>query len=142
MGCFTNGTHLGSPSKLHRALGVCLMSMSDRAPISKTGSPRFNRATLQMNAHLLPEEKLEILRATDLRRKWHSLDDQRVCVLCDRTITGRQIEVKREPFGTFSLHCPTEGCPSVANDWFYLGNACSSSKGANVRTTEVSIWDR
>jgi hypothetical protein len=94
-----------------------------------------------MNAPLLPEEKLSILQATDLRRKWYSLDDQRVCVLCGRTITGRQIEMRREPHGTCSLHCPTEGCSSVPSDWFYQGNACSSAKGANVRTSEASIWE-
>jgi hypothetical protein len=93
-----------------------------------------------MNTPLLPEEKLALLQATDLRRKWHSLDDQRVCVLCDRTITGRQIEVTREPGGGLTLHCPTEGCPSVPSDWFYQGNACSTSKPVNVRMGEASIW--
>ncbi|HZE58104.1 MAG TPA: hypothetical protein VE031_09650 [Chthoniobacterales bacterium] len=89
---------------------------------------------------ILPEERLAILQASDLRRKWHSLDDRRVCVLCDRTITGRQIEVTREPGGTFSVHCPTEGCPAVPSDWFYQGNACSPSKNLTVRMSEASIW--
>jgi hypothetical protein len=89
---------------------------------------------------MLPEEKLAILQETDLRRKWHSLDDRRVCVLCDRTITGRQIEVRRESGGMFSVHCPTEGCPAVPSDWFYQGNACSPSKSPAVRMTEASIW--
>jgi hypothetical protein len=93
-----------------------------------------------MDKTILPEEKLAILQAADLRRKWHSLDDQRVCVLCDRTITGRQIEVRRETGGTFSVHCPTEGCPSMPSDWFYRGAACSSGRAANSRTREASIW--
>jgi len=117
------------------------MSMSDRAPISKLPVNTFNAVALQTRPSLLPEEKLAILQAADLRRKWHSLDDQRVCVLCDRTITGRQIEVRREAGGTFSLHCPTEDCPSVPNDWFYQGNACSASRAANSRSSEVSIWE-
>jgi hypothetical protein len=94
-----------------------------------------------MAISLLPEDKLELLQTTDLRRKWHSLDDQRVCVLCDRTITGRQIEVRRDPGGTLSLHCPTEGCPSVPSDWFYQGNALSSAKTVHGRTGEASIWN-
>jgi hypothetical protein len=94
-----------------------------------------------MDKPILPEEKLAILQATDLRRKWHSLDDQRVCVLCDRTITGRQVEVRREASGTFSVHCPTEGCTSMPSDWFYQGNACSNGKPANSRTREVSMWN-
>ena len=94
-----------------------------------------------MDNPILPEEKLAILQAADLRRKWHSLDDQRVCVLCDRTITGRQIEIRREAGGTFSVHCPTQGCQSMPSDWFYQGSAGSNGKPANSRTREVSIWD-
>ena len=90
---------------------------------------------------LLPEEKLAILQGSDLRRKWYSLDDQRVCVLCDRAITGRQIEIRREPGGTFSVHCPTPDCPAVPSDWFYQGNACSASGRSKIRTGEASIWD-
>src|SRR4051812_32030990 len=101
---------------------------------------RFNLHAFHMDTPLLPEDKLALLQSTDLRRKWHSLEDQRVSVLCDRTITGRQIEVTREPGGIFSLHCPTEGCPSVPSDWFYQGNACSASKPVNVRMGEASIW--
>jgi hypothetical protein len=93
-----------------------------------------------MNKPLPPEEKLAILQAADSRRKWHSLDDRRVCVLCDRTITGRQVEVRVESNGTVSVHCPTEGCQSVPSDWFYQGNACSASKAISSRTSEASIW--
>jgi hypothetical protein len=94
----------------------------------------------QMNSKLLPEEKLEIIQAADTRRKWHSLDDHRICVLCDRTITGRQIEVAPGPGGTYSVHCPTPGCPSVPNDWFYQGNASSASRPVTRGTREASIW--
>jgi len=93
-----------------------------------------------MNSKLLPEEKLAILQAIDLRRKWHSLDDQRVCVLCDHTITGRQVEVGCEPGGTYSVHCPTPGCPAVPSDWFYQGNALSASRPAIHGTREATIW--
>ena len=93
-----------------------------------------------MAASLLPEEKLAILQATDTRRKWYSLDDQRVCVLCDRTITGRQIEITRESTGPYSLHCPTPGCPSVPSDWFYQGNACTPSGRARLRVGEADMW--
>jgi hypothetical protein len=100
----------------------------------------FNSLVPQMNSKLLPEEKLEIIQAADTRRKWHSLDDHRICVLCDRTITGRQIEVVPGPGGTYSVHCPTPGCGSVPNDWFYQGNASSSSRPVTRGTREASIW--
>jgi hypothetical protein len=82
-----------------------------------------------MDPHLLPEEKLAILQAADPRRKWYSLDDQRVCVLCGRAITGRQIEIRRDSVGRCSLKCPTPGCTALPNDWFYRGNGCSTAKG-------------
>jgi hypothetical protein len=112
-----------------------------RSADSKDPVAPIQLRSLQMNTPLLPEDKLAILQASDLRRKWHSLDDQRVCVLCDRTITGRQIEFRREAGGSFSVHCPTEGCPSVPSDWFYQGNACSGSKSASGRMTEANIWN-
>jgi hypothetical protein len=88
---------------------------------------------------LLPEEKLAALRSTDSRRKWTSLDDQRVCVLCDRVITGRQIEVSCSSDGVWSVHCPTADCPAVPSDWFYQGTG-HSSNAATVGTREASIW--
>lgn len=94
-----------------------------------------------MNPHLLPEEKLALLQTADPRRKWHSLDDQRVCVLCDRTITGRQIEVIRDSSGAYSFRCPTEGCASLPSDWFYHGNACSGQRAPSGRKDEASfLW--
>jgi hypothetical protein len=93
-----------------------------------------------MNSHLLPEEKLAILQAADPRRKWYSLDDQRVCVLCDRAITGRQIEITCDSTGAFSLRCPTPGCQSVPSDWFYHGSACSSAKSPGQRSSEASFF--
>jgi hypothetical protein len=92
-----------------------------------------------MNSHLLPEEKLSILQTADSRRKWYSLDDRRVCVLCDRAITGRQVEVMRDAAGGYSLRCPTEGCPSLPSDWFYHGSAGSTANRPG-RHGEVTLW--
>jgi hypothetical protein len=93
-----------------------------------------------MNLHLLPEERLRVLQANDPRRRWHSLDDQRVCVLCGHTITGRQVLVTREPGGQYSLHCPTDGCEAMPSDWFYQGSSYSSPTNATLRTSEANIW--
>lgn len=94
-----------------------------------------------MTLPLLPEDKLAILQATDSQRKWYSLDDQRVCVLCDRAITGRQIEVKRDGQGTYTVHCPTEGCTAVPSDWFYQGSCCTPRAGGRLRTQEAKLWE-
>lgn len=88
----------------------------------------------------MPEEKLALLQRADTRRKWYSLDDQRVCVLCERTITGRQIQVIRDPQGSCTLRCPTEGCASLPSDWFYHGSACSTTNGSEQRRGEVTLW--
>jgi len=94
-----------------------------------------------MSEHLPPEEKLAILQAADTRRKWYSLDDQRVCVLCNRLVTGRQIEITRDSSGTFSLRCPTQGCQSTLSDWFYYGSSCGSSKARDQRKAEINLWE-
>ncbi len=90
-----------------------------------------------MREHLTPEERLDILRQNDMRRKWYSLDDQRVCVLCDRVITGRQVEIRRTSRGA-TLHCPTEGCESTPDHWFYHPAACAPA-GTVTRSGEFSF---
>ena len=87
-----------------------------------------------MLKHYSPEDRLDLLREKDLRRKWYSLDDKRVCVLCDRVITGRQVEIRRRR-GCATLHCPTEGCEGTPNEWFYHGSASSAAAVAKPTRT-------
>jgi hypothetical protein len=94
---------------------------------------------LTVEKHLSSRHRLAILQAADNYRKWYSLEDQRVCVLCDKAITGRQIEIRRDQRGRFMLHCPTPGCPSTAQDWFYHGSACSRPSGVGVRSVEADL---
>jgi hypothetical protein len=114
------------------------MAASASALMEKSGSFGFTPVPT-MNLQLLPEEKLAILQAADLRRKWHSLDDRRVCVLCDRAITGREIEVVADSHGVYSLRCPTPGCAALPSDWFYLGTAYSAHKNSSSRNSEGSF---
>lgn len=83
-----------------------------------------------MQKHLTAEQRLEILRTRDGERKWCSLDDKRVCVVCDRVFTGRQVNIRRDQRGRYLLQCPTAGCPSYVAHWFYDGRAASAA--ANV----------
>jgi hypothetical protein len=72
-------------------------------------------------------DKLDVLRASDHFRDWKSLDDERVCVLCDRTFTGQQVIVT--PIGReFKLHCPTHSCHSGIHQWVYPGNPLTSER--------------
>ena len=77
---------------------------------------------------LSPDAKLRALRACDPYREWNSLDDKRVCILCQKHITGRQIEVVRRRGRSFKAHCPTVNCPSTFREWVYPGNPYTSEK--------------
>jgi len=73
-----------------------------------------------MPAHLTLEARLDVLRAFDTERKWYSLDDKRVCAICDRIFTGRQINIHRDQRRRFVLNCPTQDCPSDQRHWFFV----------------------
>ena len=68
-----------------------------------------------------PREKLAILRQQDHFRHWQSLDDKRVCVVCDKTFAGHDVIISRESNG-YQLRCPTHGCHSHLHQWVYRGN--------------------
>jgi len=77
---------------------------------------------MAFRSHVPLDERLLVLRAADHFRNWNSLDDERVCVLCNRTFTGRQVEIMRNRSGHFQLHCPTEKCKAGPGKWVYPGN--------------------
>jgi hypothetical protein len=83
--------------------------------------PQYARHAITLEQHL------DILGAADTFRKWYSLDDKRVCVICDRVFTGRQIEIERDQRGRYLLKCPTSGCRSFAAHWFFEGNAAGAA---------------
>jgi hypothetical protein len=70
-----------------------------------------------MIAHLKLDDRLSVLRAEDRFREWTSLDDERLCIICKRKFTGRQVEIRRLGNRKFELHCPTEGCNSRPHLW-------------------------
>jgi hypothetical protein len=79
----------------------------------------FQVVTLSIPTRLSDDEKLEVLRRLDQFRQWHSLDEERYCLVCGKLITGRQIQVAggipgNEPL---RLSCPTQGCKSIPMDW-------------------------
>ena len=91
-----------------------------------------------MNKHVTLDEKLTALRESDTHRKWESLDDRRVCILCEKVITGRMIDIWQDGRGTYHLHCPTMGCPGTPRDWFYHGGmAALRSKVIGIKPPEL-----
>jgi hypothetical protein len=92
-----------------------------------------------MQKPLTSEDRLDILRAADTRRKWSSLDDRRICTRCNKFITGRQVEFRRDQRGRFLLHCPTPGCVSTIHDWFYQGPRVTPDSRPVSGRTELSF---
>src|SRR5439155_27023833 len=72
-----------------------------------------------MTTNVKLDDRLSILRAGDRVRKWNSLDDRRVCSVCERKFKGKQIEIRRFRGGRYKLYCPTLGCPSGPHQWLY-----------------------
>ncbi len=72
-----------------------------------------------MIAHLKLDDRLSVLRAEDRFRSWRSLDDERLCVVCKRKFTGRQMEIRRLGNRKYELRCPTDGCNAVPHLWIY-----------------------
>lgn len=96
--------------------------------------------TCAKNRHIPLDEKLVALQQADPSRHWSSLDDNRVCALCEKVITGRMIDVWQDGKGAYHLHCPTSGCAGAPQDWFphgvghapppsILGDAATSGLG-------------
>lgn len=65
-------------------------------------------------------ERFHLLRRIDTRRRWKSLDDERVCLLCERKFAGRHLEFIRNRSGEMELRCPTDGCKATMNEWVYV----------------------
>ena len=77
---------------------------------------------MTIRPHIALDERLLILRETDQFRTWSTLDDQRVCILCDKKFSGRQVEISRSRTGRYELRCPADGCKAGPSQWVYPGN--------------------
>jgi hypothetical protein len=88
--------------------------------------------------HLPPSDKLDVLGYLDEFHYWRSLDDERICKRCGRTITGRQIVVfeLQGTRGKLRLQCPTAGCISTPGDWAYA-NPVQAAKGVSALPASV-----
>ena len=73
-----------------------------------------------MERWLTPEDRLDVLRKVDQLRRWWSLDDKRICLVCERVFTGRQVEIEKRG-NQYVLHCPTPVCPSDFSQWLVRG---------------------
>jgi len=92
-----------------------------------------------MQPRLNSKERLKILQTADNHRRWYSLDDKRLCAVCERIISGHEIEIRGGP-EHYTLHCPTQDCPSNFSHWFqYRASDGSEKPRASTGTAEMSF---
>ena len=72
-------------------------------------------------------DRLTILQENDHFRNWHTLDGERVCVLCDRKFTGHEVLISTMG-DEVELRCPTPHCQSRLHQWVHPGNSLLSEK--------------
>lgn len=70
-----------------------------------------------MEGILSPEEKLVLLQAIDRGPRWYSLDDKRICGICEQVFSGRQIQFQHRGRADSVIHCPTPDCLGDFTDW-------------------------
>ena len=83
---------------------------------------------MPIHKHLASDAKLAALRKGDPGRKWLSLDDRVTCILCEKILSGRQLEVAVTPHGRVRLRCPSEACTGTPREWVHPGNPLVSQK--------------
>ena len=74
-----------------------------------------------------PTDKLSILQVNDHFRDWHTLNEERVCAVCDRKFTGHDVVILTAG-DEVELGCPTPHCQSGVHQWVYPGNPLLSQK--------------
>jgi hypothetical protein len=65
------------------------------------------------------DEKLHWLRRLDHEHDWKFLDEERYCLRCRKTFTGREARLTggTRPHGPLRFRCPTSGCSSTPAEW-------------------------
>jgi hypothetical protein len=94
-----------------------------------------------MQKPLGSDERLKMLQTVDNHRRWYSLDDKRLCAVCERIINGHQIEVRGGPDG-YTLHCPTPDCPSNFSHWFLYHESGVTGSTSKAGSTDGAVPSR
>jgi len=92
--------------------------------------------------------KLDVLRRLDQFREWHSLDDERFCLVCGKIINGSQIQIAggTRGNGPLRLSCPTQKCNSIPMDWVLptaeLMALAATTTSEDHNTASLRVADR
>lgn len=74
-----------------------------------------------MPDELSTSERLAILQGIDHYRKWHSLNDRRLCIRCAKSFNGLQLRLHHQADGSYRVSCPTPGCDGLPKHWLFYG---------------------
>ncbi len=97
------------------------------------------------------DEKLHWLRRLDDRHDWKFLDEERYCLRCGKTFTGRQARLTggTRPHGPLRFQCPTADCSSSPAEWVHPGEAqqgeerlTKSFSIARLFRSRANVWAR
>src|SRR3989442_4346938 len=76
-----------------------------------------------MNTHRVSaKEKLTALQHSNSFLHWTSLDEMSMCVLCEKTFSGRRVRATQDRLKRITLRCPTPGCNGTPDEWVRPGN--------------------
>lgn len=90
------------------------MDFATEHPVSK---PPMTRPVLKSRNH----PKLTLLQGHDAQRKWRSLEDKRICLLCGGEFNGHAIRVRIRS-GRPRFLCPDPGCSGELPLFARVGN--------------------
>jgi hypothetical protein len=112
---------------LRLRIGLSPTRQFGRSPIVRSCRIGFLVNAEKLCENISPRRALEYFTRRRWPSKWQSLDGKHICLLCERVITGQQIEIWHDHRGQYLRKCPTDGCPAIAAHWFYMGNAAAAA---------------
>jgi hypothetical protein len=80
-------------------------------------------------------ERLDLLRELDTTHCWESLDDERVCLLCERQFAGRHVDFVQNGSSRPHIHCPTEDCKGSPREWVHLHDPRIAARNGKAPTS-------
>jgi hypothetical protein len=123
--------------KSHATYGGLRVSLTPRVAVL----PKDNCSALfhflcvkRKLVHVPIADRLDVLREFDSARRWESLDDERICLLCERQFAGRHIDFVSDSTGQVRLHCPSFDCKGTPREWVYLNDPRVVSRDGKAST--------
>jgi hypothetical protein len=96
---------------LRLRIGLSPTRQFGRSPIVRSCRIGFLVNAEKLCENISPRRALEYFTRRRWPSKWQSLDGKRICLLCERVITGPQIEIWHDHRGQYLRKCPRTDAP-------------------------------